>query len=112
MTTPLQRGEVQGYDMDRMIVEFTMLDEGKVVRCAISSAAMDDIEGRRNTRADHRVDQFIRLRDVIEEHAQRRISEGNTQFDRRVVLRSNDFLPGPIKSGGNAAPGKSEKPIQ
>ena len=36
MTTPLQRGEVQGYDMDRMVVEFTMLDEGKVVRCAIT----------------------------------------------------------------------------
>jgi hypothetical protein len=112
MTTPLQRGEVQGYDMDRMIVEFTMLDEGKVVRCAVSSAAMDDIEGRRNVRPDHRVEQFVRLRDVIEEHAQRRFSEGNTQFDKRVVLRSNDFLPESIKRDGNAAPVKTEKPIQ
>lgn len=116
MTTPLQRGEVQGYDMDRMVVEFTMLDQGKVVRCAISSAAMDDIEGRRNVKADHRVDQFIRLRDVIEEHASRRFSEGNTQFDRRVVLRSNDFLPDSIKRDGNAAQKnaqeKNEKPVQ
>jgi hypothetical protein len=31
---PLQRGEVQGYDFDRMIVEFTMLNQGKVVMCA------------------------------------------------------------------------------
>lgn len=108
MTTPLQRGEVQGYDMDRMIVEFTMLDEGKVVRCAVSSAAMDDIEGRRNVRPDHRVDQFIRLRDVIEEHASRRFLEGNTQFDRRVVLRSNDFLPDSIKRDGNAASEKTK----
>jgi hypothetical protein len=26
---PLQRGEVQGFDFDRMVVEFTMLNEGK-----------------------------------------------------------------------------------
>jgi hypothetical protein len=25
---PLQRGEVQGYDFDRMTVEFTMLNQG------------------------------------------------------------------------------------
>jgi hypothetical protein len=45
---PLQRGEVQGYGFDRMIVEFTMLNQGKVVPCAISTAAMDDLEGRRS----------------------------------------------------------------
>jgi hypothetical protein len=28
---PLQRGEVQGYDFDRMTVEFTMLNQGKVI---------------------------------------------------------------------------------
>ena len=42
---PLQRGEVQGYDFNRMIVEFTMLNQGKVILCAISTAAMDDLEG-------------------------------------------------------------------
>jgi Protein of unknown function (DUF1488) len=41
---PLQRGEVQGYDFDRMTVEFTMLNQGKVIMCAISTAAMDNIE--------------------------------------------------------------------
>jgi Protein of unknown function (DUF1488) len=54
---PLQRGEVQGYDFDRMIVEFTVLNQGKVVPCAISTAAMDDL-----VRSDKRVDQFMRLR--------------------------------------------------
>jgi hypothetical protein len=104
---PLQRGEVQGYNMDRMVVEFTMLDEGKVVRCAISSAAMDDLEGRRNVKADHRVDQFIRLRDIIEEQASGRFGESKAQFDRPVVLRSNDFRPAaPIKGDGNATPEK------
>jgi hypothetical protein len=57
---PLQRGEVRGYDFDRMIVEFMMLNQGKVIMCAISTAAMDDIEGRRDVRPDQRVDQFMR----------------------------------------------------
>jgi hypothetical protein len=39
---PLQRGEIQGYDFDRMTVEFAMLNQGKVVSCAISTMAMDD----------------------------------------------------------------------
>jgi hypothetical protein len=88
---PLQRGEVQTFDFDRMIVEFTMLNEGKVIRCAISTAAMDDLENRRDVKAGDRVDQFIRLRDVIEERASRRFFENSVQPDRPVVLRSNDF---------------------
>ena len=62
---PLQRGEVQGYDFNRSVVEFTMLNHGKVILCAISTAAMDDIEGKRNVRPHQRVDQFMRLREVI-----------------------------------------------
>ncbi len=89
---PLQRGEVQGYDFDRMIVEFTMLNQGKVIMCAISTAAMDDIEGRRDVRPDQRIDQFMRLRDVIEERASRKFFEEQVQADRPVVLRSNDFI--------------------
>lgn len=88
---PLERGEVQGYDFNRMIVEFTMLNQGKVIPCAISTAAMDDLEGRRDVRPDQRVDQFMRLREVIEERASRKFSEGQTQADRPMVLRSNDF---------------------
>jgi hypothetical protein len=52
---------------------------------------MDDIEGKRNVRPDQRVDQFMRLREVIEERASRKSSEGQTQADRPMVLRSNDF---------------------
>jgi triosephosphate isomerase len=29
----------------RMVVEFTMLNQGKVILCAVSTAAMDDLEG-------------------------------------------------------------------
>jgi hypothetical protein len=89
---PLQRGQVQGYDFDRMTVEFTMLNQGKVIMCAISTAAMDKIEGSRDVRPDQRIDQFMRLRDVIEERASRKFFEEQVQPDRPVVLRSNDFI--------------------
>ena len=88
---PLQRGEVLGYDFNRMVVDFTMFNQGNVVRCAISTAAMDDLEGRRDVRPEQRVDQFMRLRDVIEERASRKFFEENAQADRPVVLRANDF---------------------
>jgi hypothetical protein len=87
----LQRGEVQGYDFNRMVVEFTLLDQGKVILCAISTAAMDHLEGSREVKADHRVDQFIRLRDVIEERASRKLS-GQAHADRGLVLRTDDFF--------------------
>lgn len=88
----LQRGEVQGYNFNRMVVEFTMLSQGTIVSCAISTAAMDDIEGRRNVTQDQRVDQFMRLREVIEERASRKFFEEQARLDRPLVLRSNDFF--------------------
>ena len=88
---PLQQGEVRGYDFNRSVVEFTMLNQGKVILCAISTAAMDNIEGTRDVRPDQRIDQFMRLRDVIEERASRKFFEEQIQADRPVVLRSNDF---------------------
>jgi len=89
---PLRRGEVQGYDVNRMVIEFTMLNQGKVIMCAISTAAMDDLEGGRGVMPEQRVDQFMRLREVIEERASRKFFEEQAQADRPVVLRSNDFL--------------------
>jgi hypothetical protein len=89
---PLQRGEVQRYDFNRMVLEFTMLNQGKVIPCAISTAAMDDLEGSRDVKPDQRVDQFMRLREVIEERASRKFFEEQAEADRPVVLRSNDFF--------------------
>jgi len=88
---PLIRGELQGYDVDRMVVQFTMVNQGRVIQCAISSAAMDAIESARDVKSDQRVDQFVRLRDVIEERAERRFFENTPQSNRPVILRSNDF---------------------
>jgi len=87
----LQRGEVKDYDFDRMVVNFTMLNDGKVIRCAISSAAMDQLERRHNVTAAQRIEHFARLREIIEERASRRFFESDVRSDRPVVLRSNDF---------------------
>ena len=87
----LRRGEVQGYDFNRMVVEFTMLNQDKVIQCAVSTAAMDDLEGKRDVKPHQRVDQFLRLREVIEEQASRKFFEEQVRADRPVVLRSNDF---------------------
>jgi len=89
---PLQQGEVRGYDFNRSVVEFTMLNQSKIILCAISTAAMDDLEGRRDVRPDQRVDQFMRLREVIEERASRKFFEERAQANRPVVLRANDFV--------------------
>jgi hypothetical protein len=88
---PLRRGEVRGFDFNRMVVEFTMLNQDQVIPCAISTAAMDDLEGKRDVKPDQRVDQFMRLREVIEEQASRKFFEEQTRSDRPVILRSNDF---------------------
>ena len=53
----------------RTAVEFAMVNQGKVIPCAISTAAMDDLEGRRNVKSNQRIDQFMRLREIIEERA-------------------------------------------
>jgi hypothetical protein len=53
---------------------------------------MDDLDGRRDVKPDQRADQFIRLREVIEERASRKFRE-QAQADRPVVLGSIDFRP-------------------
>ena len=88
---PLQRGEVRGYDFNRSVVEFTMVNQGNIILCAISTAAMDDLEGKSGVRPDQRLDQFMRLRETIEERASRKFFEEQPQTERPVLLRSNDF---------------------
>jgi Protein of unknown function (DUF1488) len=88
---PLRRGDVQGYDFNRMVVEFTMFNQDKLIKCAISTRAMDDLEGKRDIKPHQRVDQFMRLREVIEEQASRKFFDEQFRVDRPVILRSNDF---------------------
>jgi hypothetical protein len=74
-----------------MVVEFTMLNEGKVVPCAISTAALDDLEQNTSIKPDGRVDQFVRLRTMVEERAEQKFAAGFVESGGRVVLRSGDF---------------------
>ena len=60
------RGNIRGYDDDRMVLLFSMMDDGREVPCAVSAAAMDELEHVPRTPADRREEQFSRLRDRIE----------------------------------------------
>jgi hypothetical protein len=82
----LRRGEVRGFNFNRMVVEFTMLNQDKVIECAISTAAMDDLEGNRDVNPHQRVDQFMRLREVIEEQACLALNN-----PEQVQLRRRDY---------------------
>ena len=88
----LTRGGFRHYDYDRMVVLFTMTNAATEVSCAISSAAMDGLDGSTGTKPDKREEQFLRLRDRIEERASRKFAaaelEGNPPG---VILRSVDF---------------------
>ena len=88
----ITQGEYQSYDYDRMIVRFTLKNDDAMVPCAISTAAMDDIDDRTGTGAQQREAQFMRLRDRIE--AQAAVKIANNEFEgtpRGVVLRTIDF---------------------
>jgi hypothetical protein len=88
----LTRGEILAYDSNRAVVLFTMVDDQMKVSCAVTTAAMDDLEGATATRPDQRQDQFVRLRDRIEERAtQKYIAAEREGTPPGVILRSLDF---------------------
>ena len=63
---PLTRGQILGYDNDRLAFAFTMMNEGELVLCQISDAAMDQVAGTRGTPGVQRKAQFEAHRDTIE----------------------------------------------
>jgi hypothetical protein len=62
----LARGNIRGYEDDRMVLLFSMMDGEREVRCAVSASAMDDLEHVPRMPANQREEQFVRLRDRIE----------------------------------------------
>ena len=90
----LERGSFRGFEFDRMVVLFSMMDGANEVPCAVSTSAMDDLEHVARTKPDQREEQFLRLRDRIEQCASRKFIarefEGNPLG---IVLRSIDFRP-------------------
>jgi Protein of unknown function (DUF1488) len=90
----LTQGQFEEYDFNRMVVRFTMKNDEASVTCAISTDAMDQMEGSSRTPPAQREQQFLRLRDRIEERAARKFSdvemEGNPPG---IILRAIDFRP-------------------
>jgi len=88
----LARGKIGGYEFNRMVVLFSMMDGAREIPCAVSASAMDDIEHVPRTAPDQREQQFLRLRDRIEQCALRKFLtrefEGNPPG---IILRGIDF---------------------
>lgn len=88
----LMRGNIGGYEFNRMVVLFSMMDGPKEIPCAVSASAMDEIEHISRTAPDQREQQFLRLRDRIEQCASRKFVarefEGNPPG---IILRGIDF---------------------
>lgn len=88
----LTPGRFISYEHDRMVVLFSMRDDQKEISCAISTSAMDALEGVVLARGGQRETQFMRLRERIEACAdgkyQAREFEGAPPG---IILRSIDF---------------------
>jgi hypothetical protein len=88
----LMRGSFGGFEFDRMVVLFSMVDGQREIQCAVSTSAMDHLEKQERTRPDQREAQFMRLRDQIEKCAAckflAREFEGTPPG---IILRSLDF---------------------
>ena len=88
----LERGSIRGFEFDRMVMLFSMMDGPKEIPCAVSTSAMDDLEPVVRTKPEQREEQFIRLRDRIEQCASRKFNA--REFEGTppgIILRSIDF---------------------
>jgi len=88
----LTRGNIGGYEFDRMVLLFSMMDGPREIPCAISASAMDELEHVSRTASDQREEQFLRLRDRIEQCASRKFDAGEFEgTPPGIILRSIDF---------------------
>lgn len=95
----LTRGSFQSFDYDRMVVLFSMCDDRREVPCAISTSAMDEMESPPGaartavrTAPNQREEQFLRLRDRIEERAALKYQAVELEgTPPGVILRGIDF---------------------
>jgi hypothetical protein len=88
----LTPGDFQEYDFNRMVVRFTMKNDEADVSCAISTDAMDHLEGSSRTTPAQREQQFLRLRERIESRAARKFQDAELEGNPPgVILRGIDF---------------------
>jgi len=94
----LERGIIRGYEDDRMVLLFSMMDGAREVPCAVSASAMDDLEHVPRTPADQREEQFTRLRDRIEACASRKFLGREFEgIPPGIIVRSIDLHPKPAR---------------
>ena len=89
---PLSDAIFRDYDFDRMVVHFTMTNDGVAVPCAISTDAMDQMETGPRPRPHQREEQFLRLRDRIATRAVEKFTA--VEFEGQppgLILRAIDF---------------------
>jgi hypothetical protein len=87
----LTRGRFLGYEFDRMVMLFSMVDCQREIPCAVLTSAMD-LEGVARSRPNQREAQFMRLRDRIEERAALKFLAMDFEgIPPGIILRSIDF---------------------
>ena len=111
---PLIRHQIVGYDQERLAFRFSMLNDGQVVLCQISDAALDELAGMKGTESSARMAQFLSLRQTIEQTASRLFDERPNIpgavvkiFSKHVVRRPDDVAA--ANSDANN-PGSGEQP--
>jgi len=88
----LTRGSFNGYEFDRMVVLFSMVDGERKISCAVSTTAMDDLEKSTRVQPEQREMQFMRLRDQIEQRAAEKfVAREFEGTPPGIILRSLDF---------------------
>ena len=88
----LTRGSFDGYEFNRMVVLFSMVDGETAIPCAVSTSAMDDLEKAGPMHPDQREVQFMRLRDRIEQRAAEKfVAREFEGTPPSIILRSLDF---------------------
>src|SRR5215510_10148155 len=88
----LERGSLRGFQFGRMVMLFSMMDGENEIPCAVSNKAMDELEQVAWTLDDRREEQFLRLRDRIEQCASRKFQAGAFEgTPPGIILRSIDF---------------------
>ena len=88
----LTRGSFNGYEFDRMVVLFSMVDGETKISCAVSTSAMDDLEKSTRVQPEQRESQFMRLRDRIEQRAvEKFVAREFEGTPPGIILRSLDF---------------------
>ena len=79
---PLISHEIEGHDDERHAFRFFMLNDDQVVVYQISDAALDELAGAKGTESTARMEQFLALREKIEQTASR-------LFDEKPTIRGS-----------------------